>query len=80
MSTVIHGVVHGNTIELKEALGMPDGQEIEIEVRVRAKTSTPGEGFRRTEGALADDPYWDGIMAQIQRERKLERRPQAEDV
>jgi len=25
MSTVIQGVVHGNTIELKESAGVPDG-------------------------------------------------------
>ena len=74
MSVVIHGVVHGNTIELKEALGMPDGQEIEIQVRVLAKTSTPGEGVLRTEGALADDEELDVIMAEIHQARRLERR------
>ena len=80
MSLVMHGVVHGNTIELKEALGMPDGQEIEIQVRVLAKTGTPGEGFLRTEGALADDGEWDAIMAEIHQARRLERRPPVADL
>ena len=30
MSNVIHGVVHGNTIELKESSGVPDGEEVEV--------------------------------------------------
>ncbi len=80
MTLVIHGVVHGNTIELKEALGMPDGQEIEIQVRVLAKTSTSGGGFLRTEGALADDEEWDLIMAEIHQARRLERRSPVADL
>jgi hypothetical protein len=28
----------------------------------------------RTEGALADDPYWDAIMEEIYRERKKDTR------
>jgi hypothetical protein len=36
----------------------------------------PGEGFLRTEGALADDTEWDGIMEEIYRARKIERRSQ----
>jgi len=27
-------------------------------------------------GALADDPYWDTIMEEIDQARKVERRPQ----
>ena len=73
MSIAIHGVVHGNTIELKGPLGVPDGQEVELQVKVVAKAARkPGEGFLRTEGALADDPYWDDIMEQIYRERKTD--------
>ena len=80
MSTFIHGIVHGNTIELKESPGVPDGQEVEIQVRVRPKTSTPGEGFLRTEGALADDEEWDVIMAEIHQARRLERRSPVADL
>ena len=35
-----------------------------------------GEGLIRSEGALADDPYWDDIMGEIHEDRKLERRDQ----
>ena len=30
----LHGFVHGNTIELNEELGMLEGQEVEVSVRV----------------------------------------------
>jgi hypothetical protein len=69
MSGAILGVVHGNTIKLKEPPGVPDGQEVEVFVRAREATRMQGEGFLRTAGALADDPYWDDIMAEVHRER-----------
>jgi hypothetical protein len=81
MTKTIHGKVHGNTIELDEDLGVADGQEVEVRVRVIPKTSRkPGEGFLRTEGALADDTEWDAIMEEIYQARKLERRPQIPDL
>ncbi len=80
MHSVIHGIVHGNTIELREPPGVPDGQEVEVFVRVIEPARARGEGIQRTAGALADDPHWDGIMAEIQRERKLERRRQKDDL
>jgi hypothetical protein len=80
MSVVIHGVVHGNTIELKGSPGVPDGQEVEVVVRAIEPARPWGEGILRSAGVLADDPYWDDIMAEIQRERKLERRPQTEGL
>jgi hypothetical protein len=79
MEIVIHGIVHGNTIELKESLGVRDGEEVEIQLRVLPKTTAPGEGFLRTEGALAGDEEWDAIMAEIHQARRLERRSAAAD-
>jgi hypothetical protein len=71
MTKTIHGKVHGRTIELDEDLGVAEGQEVEVQVRVISKIArTPGEGFLRTAGALADDTEWDSIMEQIHRERK----------
>jgi hypothetical protein len=71
----IHGKVHGRTIELDEDLGMADGQEVEVQVRVVPRTGRkPGDGLLRTEGALADDPYWDAIMEEIYQERKKDTR------
>jgi len=74
MVKVIQGKVHGRTIELNEDLGFSEGQEVEVSVRTvsEAQTRNPGDGFLRTEGALADDPYWDAIMDEIYQERKAD--------
>jgi hypothetical protein len=81
MTRTMHGKVHGRIIELDEDLGVAEGQEVEVEVKVIPRaTRTPGEGFLRTEGALADDPEWDSIMEEIHQARKLERRPQSPDL
>lgn len=76
MTKVTHGKVRGRTIELAEDLGLAEGQEVEVSVRTVSSTATPnpGEGLLRTEGALADDPHWDAIMEEIQRERKTDTR------
>ena len=71
----------GQTIEFNEDLGVAEGQKVEVQMRVIAKlTRKPGEGFLRTEGALADDEEWDAIMEEIHQARKLERRPQIPDL
>jgi hypothetical protein len=81
MTKTIHGKVHGKTIELDEDLGVAEGQEVEIQVRVIPKAfRKAGEGFLRTEGALADDTEWDAIMEEIYQARKLERRPQIPEL
>ena len=81
MTKTLHGRVHGKTIELDEDLGVLDGQEVEVTVRmVPAITAArTGEGFLLTEGALADDPHWDAIMEEVHRERKNESREEAPD-
>lgn len=81
MTRTIHGKVHGRTIEVNEDLGLNDGQEVELQLRVLAETPRkPGEGFLRTEGALADDTEWDAIMDEIHQARKVERRPPVPDL
>jgi hypothetical protein len=81
MTRTIHGRVHGKTIVLDEDLGVAEGQEVEVQVKVLPNKTArkPGEGFLRTEGALADDTEWDGIMEEIYQERKQDRRPQTSD-
>jgi hypothetical protein len=70
MSVVIHGVVHGKTIELTESPGVPDGQEVEVIVRA-VETARPwGEGILRSAGAAADVPGFDEVFTQIERDRK----------
>lgn len=64
------GVIHGNIIELTENLGLPDGEEVEIQVTSKRKWQ-PGEGLRRCAGALGNE--WsakdDQILAEIERDR-----------
>ena len=79
MTKTIHGKIRGKTIELDEDLGVPEGQEVEVQVRIVGPARKWGEGILRTAGALADDPEWDVIMEQIYQDRNLERRPQVEE-
>ncbi len=73
MSIVIHGVVHGNTIELKESSGVPDGQEVEVVVKIVEPARPWGEGILRSAGVAADVPGFDEAFAEIERERKASR-------
>lgn len=76
MSRIVHGIVRGKTIALEEDLGLAEGQTVGLTVRAVAPCANrqSGQGFLRTEGALADDPHWDAIMEGIYRERKRDRR------
>ena len=79
MTNTLHGKVHGRTIELDEDPGVAEGQEVEVQMKVISRINAkPGDGFLRTEGALADDTEWDGIVEEIQKGGKIERRPQGE--
>ncbi len=81
MTKTMHGKVRGKIIELDEEVGVPEGQEVEVQVRVLTKAGRKsGEGLLRTEGALADDPEWDGIMEEIILARKNDRRSQIPDL
>jgi hypothetical protein len=79
MTRVLHGIVHGKTIDLSEPLGAADGQEVEVVVRFLTPSRPWGEGIRNSAGGWADYPEMDAIMEQIQENRKLERRPQASE-
>jgi hypothetical protein len=79
MTKIVHGIVHGKTIELDEDPGVPEGQDVEVQINVIAAPRKWGEGILRTAGALADDPHWDAIMEEVHQARKIERRPQTED-
>jgi hypothetical protein len=79
MTKTTHGKVHGKIIELDEDLGVAEGQEVEVQVRIVEPARKWGEGILRTAGALADDSEWDTIMDQIYQDRKVERRPQVDD-
>jgi hypothetical protein len=76
MTKTLHGKVRGKTIELDEDLEVAEGQEVEVTVRTipPPPARKPGEGFLRTEGALADDQEWDAIMEEIYQDRKRDTR------
>ena len=76
MTKVLHGVVHGHTIELSETPGLADGQEVEVVVRFSKPSRPWGEGIHDSAGGWADYPKIDAVMEQIQQDRKRERRPQ----
>jgi hypothetical protein len=65
LTKAIHGKVHGKTIELDEDLGVAEGQEVELQVKIVQPPKKWGEGILRTAGALADEPHWDAIMEEI---------------
>lgn len=77
MNKILHGIVHGQTIELNEPAGLADGQEVEVVVRFSMPGRPWGDGIRNSAGGWADHPEMDAIMEQIQQERKLDRRSQA---
>lgn len=74
-SQTLQGVIHGKIIELSIDPGLTDGEAIQVLIETAA-TPSRGERLARCAGALADDPYWDDIMEEIQDSRKLERRSQ----
>jgi hypothetical protein len=61
--------IRGKTIELDEDLGVAEGQEVEVQVRIVEPARKWGEGIWRSAGALADDTEWDAIMKQLYQER-----------
>ena len=75
MTRILHGVVHGRTIELTEAIALPDGQEVAVTVTPTARRLPPGEGIRRTAGAWADDAAeLDRYLEWTRQQRKASRR------
>ncbi len=72
MNKIVHGIVHGNIIELKDNPGFQDGQEVEVIVKVVKEKRPWGEGLKRCAGALANqNPEEDDkILEEIYQERK----------
>jgi len=84
MTKTLHGKVHGKLIQLDEDLGVAEGQEVEIQVKIVNPTKRlpgPPPGWRPgspsvTAGILADS--WtqedDRILEEIHQDRKRESR------
>lgn len=64
MVNVLKGKIHGKTIHLEEDLHLPDGEEVEVEVRVN-KLAHLELAF----GGWRDDPELDRTLEEINRER-----------
>jgi hypothetical protein len=64
MTKILKGKIHGTTIELEEPVLLPDGTEIEIQIRV--------DRLARLEhafGGWRDDPELDKALDQIDCDR-----------
>ena len=77
MENLIHGIVHGKSIELSENPGVPDGTQVQLWLKPLAPAAAVwGEGLRRCAGALADE--WteddDRILEEIHQERSQDSR------
>lgn len=74
MQKIMHGIVRGKCIELKEAHDFADGQDVVVIVKPEGPPASfrPGEGWKRLAGLLAND--WteedDRILEQIYQSRK----------
>ena len=76
MTKTIHGIVHGRIIELDQDLGVAEGQEVEVHVKIVPTAKTWGEGLKRCAGGLANE--WtdndDRILTSIYQDRKRDDR------
>lgn len=73
MTKIVHGIVHGKTIELDQELGVADGQRVDVAIQIVGTSPEGeawGEGLRRCAGALADIPGLDEDMDLILAQRK----------
>lgn len=59
MASPLTGVIHGRTVELNQATGLPDGQAVKVTLEPVAVSAEellpPGEGLRRAFGAWEED-------------------------
>ena len=78
--TVIRGVIHGKTIELDEAPGLPDGESVSVTVQPLLATQLPPvEGIRQSAGAWAENAEdLDKFIEWNREQRKMKRREASE--
>jgi hypothetical protein len=81
MAISLKGVIHGKTIELEQAVNLPDGQEVTVIVQPSesGKKHIAGEGLRRSFGGWSDDiEGLDKYLEWNRQQRKRTRRESAE--
>jgi hypothetical protein len=64
MTTIVKGKIRGATIELEKPVPIPDGTEIEVQIRVDRLTH-----LERAFGGWRDDPQLDHAFDQIDHDR-----------
>jgi hypothetical protein len=70
-SGVLKGTIHGKTIELEQAPGLPDGQAVSVTLTPSPIT---GEGLRRAFGAWSGEATeLDQFLEETRRDRKQDR-------
>ncbi|MBI1902639.1 MAG: hypothetical protein HYS13_16180 [Planctomycetia bacterium] len=76
-STLFKGVIHGKTIELAEATGLPEGQRVTVILQPESsQAASTEEGLRLAFGACADEAAdLDAYLAWTREQRKIGRRP-----
>jgi hypothetical protein len=75
MTEVIHGIVHGKTIELEKAPAVAaDGQQVEVVLRPLPAPTRSEDGLSRSAGAWAEDAEeLDRFLEETRRSRKHDR-------
>lgn len=71
MPQTLHGIIHGNSIELIGNPGLPEGEEVEVRIIVAKKKPQITDRLDRCAGGLAEN--WtdedDHILAELQQDR-----------
>ena len=74
---MIRGIVRGNTIELKEETGLPEGQEVAVTIRPVASetpTTAASDRLKQAFGGWGDDSAGlDEFLEWNRRQRKVSR-------
>jgi len=62
---IVKGTLHGQSIELAQSLGWPDGTEVELDIKRLDKLAH----LQRAIGRWPDDPQRDETLERLQQER-----------
>ena len=67
----LKGIVKDNTVQLSEAITIPDGTEVTVEISDRFLSSAKDrwQQLQQVAGAWQDESEIDGIFTEIDRER-----------
>jgi hypothetical protein len=75
-STVIRGTIHGKTIQLDQELGLPEGQTVQITVKVVPANHVPGEGLQKAFGGWSEDADELDAYLEWNRQQRKQGRPE----